>query len=218
MLLLGTTDTLYDGDPGAVTATDADVDQVLAEAAVALEPELLARERVRYTLAGLRVLPGAAADTVSARREVELLHGPTGMLSVAGGKLTTHRRIALRVLQHLEAFRNVRLSSDPLPGSGPLPPRPREVEPALWEHLVHLYGSETPALLAGEPGERVHPDGPDVWAQVVHAVEHEWALTVEDVVRRRTTLQVRGLATPEVRQAVAATLTRAGVLKAADGS
>jgi glycerol-3-phosphate dehydrogenase len=140
------------------------------------------------------------------------------MVSVAGGKLTTHRRIAVRALRHLDAFAIACPSSDPLPGAGALPPRPPEVEPAVWEHLVHLYGSEAPALLGGEPGERVHPDGPDVWAQVVYAVEREWALTVEDVVRRRTTLEVRGLATPEVRQAVAATMARGGVLEAADGS
>jgi glycerol-3-phosphate dehydrogenase len=41
--------------------------------------------------------------------------------------------------------------------------------------------------------ERVHPDGPDVWAQVYRAVDHEWALNPEDIARRRTTLAVRGL-------------------------
>jgi glycerol-3-phosphate dehydrogenase len=189
------------------------VDSVLREAALALPGDVLSRDRIRYTFAGLRVLPRDEHPTAQASRE-ELIHaGPHGMVSVAGGKLTTHRRIALRVLQHLDAFRRVRLSSDPLPGAGPLPPRPAEVEPAVWEHLVHLYGAETPALLAGEAEERVHPGGPDVWAQVVYAVEREWALTVDDVLRRRTTLQVRGLATREVRQAVAATLALAGVLE-----
>ena len=60
--------------------------------------------------------------------------------------------------------------------------------------------------------ERIHPDGPDVWAQVYHAIEREWATTVEDVVRRRTTIAVRGLATPGVRSEVGrviATTTRA---------
>jgi glycerol-3-phosphate dehydrogenase len=63
----------------------------------------------------------------------------------------------------------------------------------------------------------VDPRGPDVWGQVLYAVESEWAATVEDVVRRRTTLEVRGLATPEVRQRVAATLARSGVFKSLDG-
>jgi glycerol-3-phosphate dehydrogenase len=50
--------------------------------------------------------------------------------------------------------------------------------------------------------ERIHPLSPDVWAQAYHAVDREWATTVEDVVRRRTTIAVRGLATPDVRDQV----------------
>jgi len=42
--------------------------------------------------------------------------------------------------------------------------------------------------------ERLHPDGPDIAAQVVFAVEAEWAASVEDVLRRRTTVTLRGLA------------------------
>ena len=51
--------------------------------------------------------------------------------------------------------------------------------------------------------ERIHPDGPDVWAQAYHAVERELAATVDDVVRRRTTLAVRGLASPAVKLEIA---------------
>ena len=48
----------------------------------------------------------------------------------------------------------------------------------------------------------MHPRRPDTWAQAYHAVDREWATTVEDVVRRRTTIAVRGLATPDVRDQV----------------
>ena len=156
--------------------------------------------------------------TAETSREHVITSGRLGMVSVAGGKLTTHRRIALRALQQLEAFWNIRLSSDPLPGAGPLPGRPPEIEPALWAHLSHLYGSESLAVLAAGAGAPVHPAGPDVWAQVDYALDQELALTVEDVVRRRTTLAVRGLATPGVCEAIAATLTERGVFKAMDGS
>jgi glycerol-3-phosphate dehydrogenase len=90
------------------------------------------------------------------------------------------------------------------------------VEPAVWEHLTHLYGDRAGEVLAAGP-EQVHPDGPDVWGQVAHAADREWACSVEDVVRRRTTLAVRGLATPDVREAVAATLARRGVFQVMDG-
>ncbi len=216
MLLLGTTDTEFEGDPATAKPEPEDVDAVLGEAATGLPAELLARDRVRYAFAGLRVLPRVAGDTARAPRD-EVVHvGPGGMVSVAGGKLTTHRRIAVRVLRHLASFRRAGMSADPLPGAGPLPARPAEVEPATWEHLTHLYGDEA-ARVAGAGLEPVHPDGPDVWGQVHHAVDREWACTVEDVVRRRTTLAVRGLATPGVRDAIAATILDRGVFQSVDG-
>jgi glycerol-3-phosphate dehydrogenase len=82
-------------------------------------------------------------------------------------------------------------------------------------HLATHYGSlafdiarlanEDPAL-----AERVHPDAPEIWAQVVYARDHEWAYDVDDVLRRRTTLTVRGLDTPEVRERTAALLAAGG--------
>jgi glycerol-3-phosphate dehydrogenase len=56
---------------------------------------------------------------------------------------------------------------------------------------------DDPALL-----EAVHPGGPDVWAQVRYARDHEWAATAEDVVRVRTTLALRGLDDAGVRERI----------------
>jgi len=99
MLLLGTTDTLYEGEPDSVEATDADVEQILAEAAVAIAPEVLRRTAVRSSFAGLRVLPMGDGSPSRARRETVFLRGRTGMLSVAGGKLRTDGRIALDTMR-----------------------------------------------------------------------------------------------------------------------
>jgi glycerol-3-phosphate dehydrogenase len=216
MLLLGTTDTEYEGDPGAVAALPEDVAAVMREASIAMPPEVLDPSRIRYSFAGLRVLPNTAGSTVQTPRDEVIRIGPTGMVSVAGGKLTTHRQIALRVLRHLEPFRRAQMTEAPLPGAGSPPPRPDSVEPAAWEHLTHLYGDQA-AGVAALGAEPVHPLGPDLWGQVAFAAEHEWAVTVDDVVRRRTTLQVRGLDTPEVRERIAATLAARGVLMRPDG-
>jgi glycerol-3-phosphate dehydrogenase len=82
-----------------------------------------------------------------------------------------------------------------------------ELDASTAAHLRSLYGGEAAALLdyADEPNafDRIHQDAPDVWAQVLYAVEHEWAYRVDDVLRRRTTLAHRGLATAAVRDAVA---------------
>jgi glycerol-3-phosphate dehydrogenase len=218
MLLLGTTDTEYCGDPGQVRVEPEDVKTVLGEAAVALPSDVLARERVRYSFAGLRVLPRGTGSTATTHRDEVIQTGTAGMVSVAGGKLTTHRQIALKVLRHLQPFSQARLTSDPLPGGGQLPGRPAEVPSEVWGHLTHLYGSEVLDVLDGRDLGRIHPAGPDLLAQVEHAAASEWALTVDDVTRRRTTVEIRGLATPEVREVIAATLRERRVFKPSDGS
>jgi glycerol-3-phosphate dehydrogenase len=44
----------------------------------------------------------------------------------------------------------------------------------------------------------LHPDGPDIVAQVVYAHDFEWARRPEDVIKRRTTVALRGLADAEI--------------------
>jgi glycerol-3-phosphate dehydrogenase len=217
-LLLGTTDTEYDGDPAAVRVEERDVTQILEEAAVALgEPP--GRETVRATFAGLRVLPAGPGESVSARRETVYTLGPGGMLSVAGGKLTTYRRIALDAMERLRPVLGpARLDRRPwpLPGAAragvPLPPG---LDPDVHAHLTHLYGGRAGEVLApalDDPAllERIHPDGPDVLAQVAWAVRHEWAETADDVLRRRTTVALRGLADDEARARVERAMAGSG--------
>jgi glycerol-3-phosphate dehydrogenase len=209
MLLVGTTDTLYEDDPDDLAATDDEIAQILAEASIALDADALRPEAVRSTFAGLRVLPGAEGATASARRETVLLRGPNGMLTIAGGKLTTYRRIALDALGALRAelgLHRLDLAARPLPGAADLHEaaqrvaraRP-ELEPTVRLHLAHLYGARAEDVVARarehpELLERLHPDGPDIAAQVTYAREREWACTEEDILRRRTTLGLRGLA------------------------
>lgn len=212
MLLLGTTDSEYEGDPARVSVEPADVDQVLREAARAITPEVLARDHLRYSFAGLRVLPRSAGGSAAAPREEVVRIGPAGMVSVAGGKLTTHRQIAGRVLSHVVG-RRWRSADLPLPGAQSAPPVGLEPDlaPDTWQHLIHLYGDEAPRVARSGGFERVHPGGPDIWAQVRYAIDYEWALTVEDIVRRRTTLAIRGLVTDSVREAVARALGTRGI-------
>jgi glycerol-3-phosphate dehydrogenase len=204
MLLLGTTDTPAE----SATVTEADEAQILDEAATALS---VARDTIRARFAGLRVLPHTASATASARREVVLSSGPLGMLSVAGGKLTTHRVIARAVLRRL---------GYPAPPAVPLPgaadpgevAAQLDVEPAVARHLARTYGSLAHEVLAVSDDLTPLVDGqPEIAAQVVYAREREWALDADDVLRRRTTLALRGLATPEVRARVDAMLVAGSV-------
>ncbi|WP_017585021.1 glycerol-3-phosphate dehydrogenase/oxidase [Nocardiopsis ganjiahuensis] len=222
-LLLGTTDEAYEGDPADVGVVPADVDQILGEAALGIDAPYLDRDRMTYSFAGLRVLPGGPGDTSSAKRETVVSQGRGGMLSVAGGKWTTYRHIGRAVLEELRKVSAVPLAEDmadplrtvPLPGlASPDAVAQRliidrepgaRLDPLIARHLASHYGSlamDIASLVRAEPGlgERIHPDGPDIWAQVVFARDREWAVTVDDALRRRTTVTVRGLDTAEVRE------------------
>ena len=197
-LLLGTTDTLHEGEPDTVAVTEDDVRQVLDEAAVALG----SIGPVRASFAGLRVLPGGDGGTANARRETVFSTGPSGMVSVAGGKLTTYRRIALDALDHL-GVRGLAKKPRPLPGAEGLDrvAWPAGIDTATRSHLLHLYGSlavdvlaparEDPSLL-----EPLVAGRPDLRAQELYARAHEWAMTAEDITRRRTTAWLAGTHVP----------------------
>jgi glycerol-3-phosphate dehydrogenase len=219
MLLLGTTDSVHEGDPSEVAVEPADVEQILDEAAVALPRSLVAADRVRATYAGLRVLPAGKGEAVSARRETVITRGPGGMLSVAGGKLTTYRRIALGVLERLRSdlgLHHVDRRPWPLPGAGDARSAglPADLEPTVRTHLLHLYGGLTADVVApavDDPTllEPLHADGPDIAAQALYAATDEWARSAEDVIRRRTTLFYRGLVDEQVRRKVDELVNRA---------
>jgi glycerol-3-phosphate dehydrogenase len=200
MLLLGTTDSLHEGGPEDVRATEEDVAEVLEEASVAVDG--VTRDRVRAVFAGLRVLPGGEGETAHARRETVYSRGPEGMLSVAGGKLTTYREIALTALEHVRpdlGLHRLDRRPRPLPGAAGLDRVrfPDDLPIATRNHLLHLYGSLAAEVLAptgDDPSllEPLVPRRPDVRAQARYAREREWALTDEDVLRRRTTAWLGG--------------------------
>jgi glycerol-3-phosphate dehydrogenase len=135
------------------------------------------------------------------------------MASIAGGKLTTHRLIAMDALRHLpaevrphrRAARSNALGSRCSQATETL--LRRRLDPETTTHLVRLYGEAARSVIAyddlvSDALERIHPGGPDVWAQVDFARDHEWALNVSDIVERRTTLAVRGLTSKPVVDAV----------------
>ncbi|MFL1904249.1 FAD-dependent oxidoreductase [Streptomyces tauricus] len=226
MLLLGTTDEEYEGDPADVSVTEKDIAQILDEAAFSIRDKQLTRDLITYSFAGLRVLPGGPGDTSKAKRETVVTEGRGGMLSVAGGKWTTFRHIGRTVMKQLETLPGRPLGEDfepisALPKKLPLPgvANPRAVAHRLLvdspsagprmgadtaKHLATHYGSLAfdIARLAEDNPElagRVHEDAPEIWAQVVYARDNEWAETADDVLRRRTTLTIRGLANDEIR-------------------
>ena len=216
MLLLGTTDEQFDGDPAEVVATAADAEQILSEARISLTPDAVSADRVLSSFAGVRVLPLADGQTSRTRRETVVSTGPLGMVSVAGGKLTTWRAIGARAVRLALGDLGLHGPSggDSLPGAAPLqmvdaalrggyPQLPGDVRAALAHHYGMLaLDVLRPAVADPALMERIHPDAPEIWAQVVYARDHEWAATADDVLGDRTTLSLRGLSGDGVRERV----------------
>jgi glycerol-3-phosphate dehydrogenase len=138
-----------------------------------------------------------------------LERGSGGMLSIAGGKYTTFRRIALDALERLRGdlgLRRLERAPAPLPGAADpdaVVKRLLRSHPALEvesaQHLARFHGSDALELLQparARPAllEPLAPGAPEVAAQVSWAREREWALTVDDVLARRTTLASLGRA------------------------
>ncbi|HSD11753.1 MAG TPA: glycerol-3-phosphate dehydrogenase [Candidatus Binatia bacterium] len=202
--IVGTTDTDYEGSPDDLAADASDVDYLLETVNVHFPRAHLKERDVVSTFAGLRPLvAGTQAEAPSeVSREEALFESGSGLISVGGGKLTTYRRVAVKVVDRvgrelrrrfgIETSRRSGTEWLPLPGGataaiGAEPCVATEVA----EFLRRRYGARAPELLslvATTPGlaERLAPEAADMRAEVAFAAEFEMALRVDDVLRRRT--------------------------------
>jgi glycerol-3-phosphate dehydrogenase len=207
--IIGTTDTPWRLDPVNPVATRADVDYVLDHAnAVLAHP--LTREDVIGTYAGLRPLlqPGTKAGTSSAKvsREHTVASPNPGLTVIAGGKLTTYRVMAKDAVDFAIGQRAAALPSIthqiPLTGAVGLRAVQRQARawakrfgwnPPMVDHLLHRYGSnltDVVELCEADRGlARPLEHAPAyLRAEAHHAVTHEGALHLEDVLAHRTRL------------------------------
>ena len=209
--LVGTTDTDFEGDLDRLHATRAEVEYLLGEVRRAVSDPRVDPREVLYTYAGVRPLSfeesGRASDVSRAHKVIEEAGGR--FLSITGTKLTCFRSLAeelgdrvSRLLGRPAPSRTAHLTldgadqevgrmeahtwldvSEEVAASG----LPRET----LETLVALYGRTYRRVmeLAGKVpggGERLCPSNPDVVAQLHHAVAEEMAVSLQDVLLRRT--------------------------------
>lgn len=189
---LGTTDTFYPEPEYWPTITAEDVDYLLTTTGRTFGVEPCTYDDVVALWSGVRPLlgdEGKKKPSEISRRD-EILKGPAGVFSVAGGKLTSYRAMAERVVDACVK----RLGRDappaatdeaPLPGgdlAADLSGLEQRLEatglaPHDAERLARLYGTEAFEVAAGGGGPA---------AEAEHAVLKEGALTLEDVWVRRS--------------------------------
>src|SRR5207249_1761198 len=102
---IGTTDTDEDVSPDDVYATAADVTYLLRSANALFPQARLAPQDVVATWAGLRPLlaPARNVSASDASREHRVIESPSGLITIAGGKLTTYRVMGRDVANRVAA-------------------------------------------------------------------------------------------------------------------
>src|SRR5438132_7027038 len=186
--LLGTTDTPIENVSLEPVALEEEIDFILDTASrhLARRPT---RADILTVFAGIRPLVKAseAQSTADLSREHTIQVARSRLLTIAGGKWTTYRKMAEDCVDHAATL--AKLDERPC------------VTKTLNVHGYHehakefgelrYYGSDAAALqelTAAEPelGRQLHPALPVQAVQVIWAVRHEMARTVDDVLSRRT--------------------------------
>jgi glycerol-3-phosphate dehydrogenase len=214
--LIGTTDEPWDDAPEKVEISDKEIDYMLTEVNEFLRKPVT-RADIVWSYSGVRPLfeTGGARDsdlsTLTRDYSFEIDHeeGRAPVLTVFGGKLTTHRRLAEHAMQKLCTLMPWPSSSpsrsDILPGGdfGPsglegyrnsLKSRLPWIPEMQANRYVRHYGTRTDDLLEGAAGlADLGPlIGADLYRREVDFLkETEWAMTVDDIIWRRSKLGLR---------------------------
>jgi glycerol-3-phosphate dehydrogenase len=208
--LLGTTDNTYEGDIDHVRPAADDIDYLL-QASNAFFGTSLDPGDLTGAYAGVRPLisSGDARRSVDISRKAELYETSSGMITITGGKLTTWRRMAKLAVDRLveRDGREAPCRTHEIPLGEPVDPdslpRVGGVPGGSYGAMAARYGYAAHDLLAlaGTRGELAAPivEGhPDLLAEAPFSASREQALSVADVLLRRTRLAL--VAAPAIRQ------------------
>jgi glycerol-3-phosphate dehydrogenase len=207
--LIGTTDAPFEGPAARPSAAGWEVDRLLDTVNATMDVDLT-RDDVVGTFAGLRPLIAPSdGSTVKASREHRVTRESSGVVRIGGGKYTTYRVMARDVIDTVLGRQAVRVRpSDTadrrLVGAADTDalariaqelatiPAIREIGPDVATRLVARHGTEAPAVVAlGAELDLLRPLVPGrvfLEAEVAWAARHELALSLDDVIARRTRL------------------------------
>lgn len=210
-VVLGTTDTAFEGSLDAPGVTDEDVRYTLDAVNWSLGLDATAEDIVS-AWAGLRPLlagaGGPEARTADLSRTQHLSESPAGLVTITGGKLTTYRRMAADtvdlVCRRLGIAARSRTKRLPIGLTRPLDGLLAETITAAAGagipkdaagHLVETYGDRAPAVLelaATDPAlaAPLVPGLPWLGVDVLWGIDHEMASDLSDIVERRTRLSL----------------------------
>ena len=191
---LGTTDEDYDGDLDDVCCTREELDFLLDGANSALKTQLTAQDVVG-SIAGCRPLIGSpGGKTVELKRNHEINVAPDGLITIVGGKLTTSRHMAEQTVDTaaklLGRKRACSTKNAFLLGAAGYDPQAILASGGLSAHLGERYGAEAhfvSDLIHANPALEtpIIAGLPYTEAEVIYAIRHELAGSVDDILSRR---------------------------------
>lgn len=224
--IVGTTDTPYKEDRNNPVATKEDVDYIIDQANRVLHPKISAEEIIGV-YAGLRPLVANSSDskTTKLSREHTVDRPVPGFVSIAGGKYTTYRVMGKDVIDlAVNDLRRIVADSvtDKIPAIGAdgyfaLVQQKRQLAElsGLSEetitHLLNRYGSTIDEIFEiiqrdKKLAQPLDPELPYLKAEIIYAVTHEGAQSVDDVISRRTRISFEASDGGESLASVVATL------------
>jgi glycerol-3-phosphate dehydrogenase len=203
---VGTTDTPYEGDPRGCGVVEPEELELLSTIKRVMPNARLEPDAIISTWAGVRPLvrpEGAVADSVELSRKHRIVHGESGALGLVGGKLTTFRAMAEEVVDEVVRRLRPRWPEDRAApracstADAPLvplePPTDQERADPLFADLYPRHGPAARLLAERARGvpeleARIVSDLPYRRIELDHAITHEGAQHVSDVLRRRIPL------------------------------
>jgi glycerol-3-phosphate dehydrogenase len=211
--LLGTTDTIREKAKLEPEALQQEIDFVLETAGTYLTRKPT-RTDVQAVFAGLRPLARpeeGSTKTKEISRSHKVIVSPSGLVSLIGGKWTTFRKMGEDTVAYF-----TRITGQVLPKSKTSTQKIHGWTATMPVGHWGIYGSDAEKIKAlarqnSNWQEHIHPQFPNILAEVVWACDQEMALTVEDVLSRRIRMLILD---PEAALASAETVARtmAGVL------
>jgi glycerol-3-phosphate dehydrogenase len=191
--LVGTTDV----DHGAEVQTDPhlteqEFDYLMMGALYAFRPAGLHLRDVQATFSGIRPVVDTGQSDPSKESRESVMWDERGLLTIAGGKLTTFRLMALAALRavrkrlpHHPRFSTKQRMLDPIDTA-----LIADLDPDVALRLFGRYGTDTPDLLhAAQPDELQSIDGtPALWAELRWAARAEGIVHLDDLLLRRVRL------------------------------